>query len=302
MKELNNQSLQQNFMIGDQWLYYKIYTGVKTGDAVLTKIIKPVVIKLLKKKIIDKWFFIRYSDPDFHIRVRFRCLSPENIAQIINGLFDPLKSYLELDLIWKVQLDTYQRELKRYGMNTIDLSETIFYHDSEMAVNLLDLLDEEEGEELRWLFAIKAIDSFLDLFCPSIELKQQQVNYLKMNFDKEFGMNKPLTKQMNDKFRVYRKKIESFMELDEINAGELLPLIDLLMQNQTIIKSCAERLLEIEKKGNLQVPLPNLIGSYLHMQLNRLFKSKNRLHEMVCYNLLYRYYHSKIGRKVHSLK
>lgn len=32
------------------------------------------------------------------------------------------------------------------------------------------------------------------------------------------------------------------------------------------------------------------------MTMNRLFKSKNRLHELVIYNFLFRYYKAEIGK------
>ena len=40
-----------------------------------------------------------------------------------------------------------------------------------------------------------------------------------------------------------------------------------------------------------------LMGSYIHMLINRLFKSKQRLHEMVIYDFLFRYYKSEIAKK-----
>ena len=61
---------QRTFIIGDNWLYYKIYTGAKTSELILTESIRPVVEELLKNNIIQKWFFIRYSDPHYHIRIR----------------------------------------------------------------------------------------------------------------------------------------------------------------------------------------------------------------------------------------
>ncbi|MFK7749084.1 MAG: lantibiotic dehydratase C-terminal domain-containing protein, partial [Kordia sp.] len=52
----------------------------------------------------------------------------------------------------------------------------------------------------------------------------------------------------------------------------------------------------------LMMPINDLMGSYMHMLMNRLFKSKNRIHEMVCYDFLYRYYKSMIARKKHMNK
>jgi len=42
------------------------------------------------------------------------------------------------------------------------------------------------------------------------------------------------------------------------------------------------------------------MASYSHMMVNRLFKSKQRLHEMVLYDFLHRYYKSEIARQKYA--
>ncbi len=145
-------NIQRNFILGDTWLYYKIYTGPKTSDSVLTGIIKPVAEQLIADNIIDKWFFIRYADPKHHIRVRFHYSQSENIAIIINSLSPYLRPLVEQDHIWKVQIDTYHREIERYGSNTMELSESLFYYDSKMIVDFIDMIEGAEGEEIHFFF------------------------------------------------------------------------------------------------------------------------------------------------------
>lgn len=72
---------QKTFTIGSEWMYYKIYCGVKTADDIMLKVIQPICKQLLQEQSIDKWFFIRYSDPDAHLRVRFHLTSPDSISK-----------------------------------------------------------------------------------------------------------------------------------------------------------------------------------------------------------------------------
>ena len=58
------------FIPGSEWVYFKLYTGTKTADAILQNELYRYIRELLNNGIIDKWFFIRYTDPDFHIRLR----------------------------------------------------------------------------------------------------------------------------------------------------------------------------------------------------------------------------------------
>jgi len=288
---------QRNFILGDRWLYYKIYTGPKTSDTVLTEIIKPITEKLIKENSIDKWFFIRYSDPKHHIRVRFHYNNPEHIGHIINSLYPHFKTFIEQDLIWKIQLETYQREIERYGSNTIDIGETLFYHDSKMIVNFLDLIEGDEGEELRWLFSIRAIDSLLDSFKFTNEEKKSLLENLSVGFRSEFDTTKFLGKQLNDKYRNERSKLQEFMTFTAKDKPDYEILLELLEDKQNEIKDIASIILNHKNKGTLELNLNNLMSSYIHMLMNRIFKSKNRMHEMVCYDFLCRYYKSMIARQ-----
>lgn len=56
--------IQRKFIPGSQWLYFKIYTGVKTADEVLAHTIRPFLRELYAERWIDGSFFIRYNDPD----------------------------------------------------------------------------------------------------------------------------------------------------------------------------------------------------------------------------------------------
>lgn len=118
--------MKRSFCLGSEWLYYKIYTGINTADFILTEKINPVIVYLLEKKIINKWFFIRYNDPEDHIRIRFNCESTEKIAEVINNLYPIFDELIASDVIWKLQTDTYQREIERYCEGTMVESESIF--------------------------------------------------------------------------------------------------------------------------------------------------------------------------------
>lgn len=293
----NKSEVKRIFSPGDDWLYYKIYAGQKTSDTILKEVISPISQSLINDGVIDKWFFIRYTDPKHHLRVRFHLSATKNTGLIINLLFAPLKEFMDQNLIWKIQLDTYQRELERYGPNTISIVETLFYYESKMILGFLDLIEGEEGEEIRWLFALKSIDTYLNLFKLGDSNKLELLEILKKIFGIEFGMSRPLKKQLDNKYRKLRARIEWFITFDKSNSTGYEALVDFLPDSNETIKSIISQIVEIDKKGNLEVEINDLIASHLHMFINRLFKSKNRLNEMVCYDFLYRYYKSLIARK-----
>ena len=87
---------KRNFILGSNWLYFKIYTGYKTADFLLTDIIHPIVQNLQRQNLISHWFFIRYNDPDFHIRIRFYISDTQQINKILAILEKSLRNCYEI--------------------------------------------------------------------------------------------------------------------------------------------------------------------------------------------------------------
>lgn len=186
---------QRTFVIGDEWLYYKFYTGPKTADIILTQMIKPLTEMFLAENIIDKWFFIRYSDPKLHFRVRFHVKDTRALLPVILQLNAAAKPYIDQHLIWKIQVDSYQREIERYGSRSMEMGETWFFHDSKMIVDMLDMIEGDEGERIRWLFALRAVDAMLNDFQFSMDEKYDLVTMLRESYGREHGMNRSVKDQ-----------------------------------------------------------------------------------------------------------
>lgn len=292
--------MQRNFIIGDKWVYYKIYCGYKTSDMILTEFIGPISNGLIDKGLIDKWFFIRYNDPKFHIRWRLHTNTNKNIGNIIESIFHMANSYLTTGQIHDIKIDTYKRELERYGSKSMELSENIFCFDSQMIANVISLLDGNEGEKIRWLFSMRAIDQLLIDFKYHIESRFELLTLLANNFGNEFNLDSQLIIQLSNKYRKEKKGIFEFMNRNNDHSSEYLPLFNLLKnKSNTSIKSIKE-LIHLNDTNNLEVNMNDLLSSYIHMLMNRLFRSNQRLHELVIYGFLFRYYRSEIARKKYS--
>jgi thiopeptide-type bacteriocin biosynthesis protein len=281
---------QRNFIIGDNWIYYKIYSGPQTSDTILLNIVKPVTESLLQEGIISKWFFIRYADPHHHIRFRLYLPEVANLGRVVNELNPHLRKYTDVDLVWKIQIDTYQRELERYGTETIDLAEDVFFHQSVMVVGFLEFLQGKADENLRWLFAIRATDYLLDNFGYDLTQKLGLMEHLKTAFGNEFDMAKQPKIQLDSRYRLEKKLLEDFMN----------PLSEMNLELKPLFQAWLEKTPEKQKFTSLmtKVTMDSLVISFIHMLLNRIFKSKGRLNEMVCYDFLFRYYKSKQARQL----
>ncbi|MCU0341138.1 MAG: lantibiotic dehydratase, partial [Spirosomaceae bacterium] len=172
MKLTNNASVQRTFIVGSEWLYLKLYGGVKVADKVLTEYIRPLCDALKTNALIDRWFFIRYNDPEPHLRLRLHLPNPTQIGKVMAIAYQYLQPAVEMDYLYKIQTDTYIRELERYGFEQIEEAEALFHGQSE---SVLAFLAETEGDlrdEIRWQWGVAAIDGFLDLFDYTLSQKK----------------------------------------------------------------------------------------------------------------------------------
>ena len=69
---------------------------------------------------------------------------------------------------------------------------------------------------------------------------------------------------------------------------EYSALINLLSDKKQHLKQVSNDVIDGLKQE--QVSLEDLLASHIHMSVNRLFRDKQRLHELVCYSCLYRFY------------
>jgi thiopeptide-type bacteriocin biosynthesis protein len=278
-------NMKRDFCIGSEWLYYKIYTGVKTSDIILLDNLYPIIEELKAENRIQKWFFIRYKDPDEHIRIRFFCENPENNSFVFTKLYPVLNRLLQENTIWKVQTDTYQREIERYGENTIEESETLFWQDSEMVLKYLSLKSSFARDEVQLLFSFLAIDHFLSSFLLNIEDKATLMNELQTAFKKEFDADKVLNKELDKQYRKLKAEIKQLLaKTSDIENAEIVQIIK--------EKECEFGNTVNSIKEKIQITLSSFLGSHIHMMINRQYTSQQRKYELIIYDHLYRYYKS----------
>ncbi|MBS0027595.1 lantibiotic dehydratase [Chitinophaga sp. 22321] len=283
--------LRRSFPPGSEWLYVKIYCGPKWIDKLLLKEIQPLVHYLQDQQLVDRWFFIRFHDPDHHLRIRLHLPRYQNdtgaVIRLINKAIAP---YLENDIVQKIQLDTYVRELERYGAATMELSESFFFHDSVAVIGLLGAISGAETTE-RWLLAMKGADGLLEDFGCTPEMKLQLLQQLQQQFFSEHGGDAALLFQLNNKYRKHTALIAATMRdnLDEYT-------FPTAVKEVFAVKGAANRRLFAQLAMVRPSAAAELLPHYLHMFLNRMFTANARLQELVVYHYLMKYYASQVAR------
>lgn len=271
------EDVPRNFALGSEWLYYKWYCGPQTANRILREVLRPLTQELQARQLIDKWYFIRYADPDNHLRVRFHLSVVEHLGEIVQLVNKYLAPCLHAGYIWKSQTDTYRRELERYGRRTIVLSESLFHYQSTELLRELEQFAEADDTSY-WQWGLRAVDELLEAFAMSLAQKLTLLQELRESFAREFCLNKPLKSQLDAKYRLFRPLIAQSLTV-------AVPVPEPLRQLATAI--CQQL---TEKEAELSQA--RLLGSYIHMLLNRLIPAQARLHELVLYDFLSRHYQS----------
>ena len=140
------------------------------------------------------------------------------------------------------------------------------------------------------------MDELLDNFNYTLSEKHFLLENLKTGFIEEHGGQKALKLQLGAKYRNLRKQIENILNRELDGQREIFPLIQMLNYKAEQMKPVVRAILELKANNQLQVHLNDLLASFIHMLLNRLFKARQRTHEMVIYDFLFRHYTSALAR------
>ena len=284
---------QRNFICGSEWLYFKIYSGPKTIENILINEIFSKLEWMIKEQVIDYFFFIRYVDPEYHIRLRLHFKHPNSVGMVLCCINEILSEYVINHIISKVIIDTYNREIERYRDKYIDRIERVFFYDSRFIIKYL--IDHREQEDEKWLVAVKYIDLLLDSCSFSLTDKIDFCDLISSSYSDEiYSNNKHTRKQINEKYRLHTKILMSTLSIDGYNCYPWISDLTKYMENILFFTS--------EIKDDLISEKYDVLSSMIHMHINRLFRTKQRVSECVIYHLLLKYYRSKNSREILNIR
>jgi thiopeptide-type bacteriocin biosynthesis protein len=126
---------------GGEWLFAKLYASPARQAEILRTYLPSALDGLLAAGEVDRWFFIRYNDPDPHLRLRFHGSPTRLWGDLLPELHDLAQRLRRDRLAARLTVDVYDPEFERYGgPEAMADAERAFAADSLASIALLQVL------------------------------------------------------------------------------------------------------------------------------------------------------------------
>ncbi|WP_124067897.1 lantibiotic dehydratase [Clostridium sp. E02] len=262
----------------DGWLYINLYTTRNREEEMIAiEIPEFFETKALAEEV--AYFFIRYQDPDAHIRLRIRgkrdCLN-----RLSPDLFFWIDKLLENQLISRFSMLPYEREVERYGgCSLIGRAEDFFIVDSFVVSSFLQSIrmgtTESSLEELCVLSLLFLVIDWYENYTDAMEFMTDRYESKEWNHD---------FKKEKDKYLKICDMEQDFASLKTEKNSSMLNLLNQYRKPIRELISC------YHKSEDTTNTLPGILSSLLHMHCNRMLSTDQMQEEKImayCEKIMY---------------
>ncbi len=285
-------AVQRRFTPASPWLYVKLYTGTGTADRIL-QALAPAIRGALETGDASHWFFLRYHDTGHHLRLRFAGEPARLAGAVLPALERAVEPHLASGAVWRMQVDTYERELERYGGDAgIDACERVFWIDSEAVLSIVELLEGDDGGVARWRLAVRGSDQLLEALGVDEAARGALFARARDELGAEFRADAAFYARLGDRWKRERGELEALLARD--------PAIDAAHDYAPALELLAERSARLAalRPAPRDVPgFERFAWSLVHMHTNRLLHASQRAQELVLYDFLRRWHESRRARR-----
>ncbi|HEY9867996.1 MAG TPA: thiopeptide-type bacteriocin biosynthesis protein, partial [Candidatus Obscuribacterales bacterium] len=248
---------------GSEWVFAKLYCREYYHDDLVLEHLLPFAQHLVDSGIAHEWFYVRYKDPDAHIRLRLRSQTQCGVGTIMAEVSRWWQPLLESNICSRVSFDTYEREIERYGgMAGLREAERIFAVDSAATAKVLLL--RRRSRTLPGLIPIAVLS--VERFLHSLGLPISE----RMSWFEKYAM--PAWHSTGQEYRREKDAILGLLteSSSESEAGDLGELTKILSDRDKQLHGPGSRLRSLSDRQELTNDLGAILRSLVHMHCNRL--------------------------------
>ncbi len=290
---------------GGPWLYLRLYLGMTDADRLLAETLPPLLAQLREDNLLKRWFFIRYSEHGWHLRLRFQAQTLAAAGDMRGQILDALGAWVKRGVAWRLDEGSYARELERYGGHSgMANAESLFETDADAVVRVL-----REGLDAtaRSAWSLACMVFHYDVLLPDPELRRSAVRLSRDAFEREHcGAKTEARRAMRQAIgRRYRELganlIERAAQLAALAADETSDLLRTSGPSHDVpsmpgaaaflawaqaARPGLETYRQRIESGEWPLSAAALARSLVHMHVNRMTRSFQRQTEYVLYEFL----------------
>jgi thiopeptide-type bacteriocin biosynthesis protein len=148
---------------GSDWLFVKLYGPRELENDLIAGAMRSFAGEATASGMADAWFFLRYSDPDRHLRLRFRGEPSRLVRELLPAICTWAGALIDDGVCRRFAFDTYEREPERFGgSRALPLAEHLFGADSRAVADLLHGLQARAITGDLLMLAVSTVDTILD--------------------------------------------------------------------------------------------------------------------------------------------
>jgi|GEM_PF-4257637 len=257
------------------WIFYKVYCNPNSADQIITDLNQQVKSFLKNNKSVP-FFFIRYYDVDFHLRLRYKISEPQ-LTQFNRFLLDEFGKMKQRKIVYHLTIDSYDREVRRYTTENIEIIESIFSLDTKAVINFLD---KNESPISDWEYALLVLNDYFKMFEIS---KLDSINLLILMFNRLDNTNSPernksLRIKLDKSYRHLKDRISDLLNNFQKGTNEGL-------KNGSLYSNQKLELIKTLNFSSWEEKI-NVVSSIIHMAMNRIFSLDINRQETIIYYYL----------------
>ena len=247
---------------GSEWLFIKLYCPRVLEEDVLVDHMHNFLHQVVRDNVAQEWFFVRYADPDPHLRLRFLGSPTHLQQQLLPQLADLARNLVAKGLCQRFVIDTYEREVERYG-GDVSLCEVekVFAADSQAVIDLLRLIRVSRMQVDRTMLAVLSVDDLLAGLGLNLE---ERVTWYRKNVQSR--------QEAGTDYRQRKADLRTLLinPLNVFSKSVGASIMQILEERRTALIPIGLSLRQLAERGELFQDLDQLYGSIIHMHCNRL--------------------------------
>jgi len=246
---------------GSDWLYLKLYHPASLAEELIAGPVRSFTQFACSAALADAWFFIRYADPDPHLRIRFHGEPGTLIGPLWRAVCEWATELVGDGRCMRFTIDTYERELERYGgPDGMRVAEAVFAADSVASAQILAL-----RPQLRTLDRTAVVILTTDDLLAAIGLSEMQ----RLEW---YRHRAPLSREDGKEYRARQAILRRLLGAPDALASEPggIGVHNALATRRQALNDVSAQLDALERNDRLGQHKLALCDSYVHLHCNRL--------------------------------